>query len=208
MPSRNVVKEFAPHQYYHIYNRGVEKRSIFLDDQDYAVFLNLLKQYLTGETSHRTHLHQFDNLSGQISLIAYCLMPNHFHLMVYQVADNAVTRLMRRVMTGYVMYFNKRHQRVGALFQGRYRASNIDADAYLQHISRYVHLNPKNFNQWPYSSLPYYKGEKQASWLNTEPIMALFDHNPEEYMEFVSDYEASQKELSLLKWQLANDSEI
>jgi hypothetical protein len=110
-------------------------------------------------------------------------------------------------MTGYVMYFNRRHRRVGALFQGRYRASSIDTDAYLQHISRYIHLNPKNFNRWPYSSLPYYKGAKKANWLNTEPILELFDHNPEEYLEFVSDYEASQKELGLLRWQLANDPE-
>lgn len=209
MPSRNIIKEFAEDQYYHLYNRGVEKRDIFIDDQDYVVFLGLLKKYLTGENKQQaTHRHKFDNLSGKVSLLAYCLMPNHFHLLLYQTKDDAITKLMRRVMTGYVMYFNHRYGRVGTLFQGRYKASQINADAYLHHISRYIHMNAENYNAWPYSSLKYYKHpDKAPDWLDTRPIIELFNNNSVTYLEFLRDYEDSKQELSVLKWQLANNVE-
>src|SRR3990167_5250179 len=123
MPSRNTVKEFAPDHYYHIYNRGVEKRQIFLDDQDYTVFIGLIKKYLTGQNNNKNNRHKFENLSGQVELLAYCLSPNHFHLLLYQTDKDAISKLMRRLSTGYVMYFNNRYTRVGGLFQGIYKAS-------------------------------------------------------------------------------------
>jgi putative transposase len=205
MPSRNILKEFAPSEHYHVYNRGVEKRVIFLDDNDYAVFLGLLKKYLTGDKHNTENRHIFENLNGQVRLLAYCLMPNHFHLLLYQTTQDGVTKLMRRVITGYVMYFNNRYQRVGSLFQGRYKASRINADDYLHHISRYIHLNPDNYTEWPYSSLPYYLGKKESSWVQPKQILELFDNNTQTYIEFLRDYEESKKELSVLKWQLAND---
>lgn len=204
MPSRNIIKEFAPSQYYHLYNRGVEKRDIFLDPQDYTVFLGLLKKYLSGKKTPNNR-HKFDELSKELQLLAYCLMPNHFHLFVYQTSSDAVTRLMRRITTGYVMYFNDKYNRVGGLFQGRYKASLINADDYLHHISRYIHLNPANYQTWPYSSFKYYRGDKKAKWLATDHILGLFNYDPEQYLNFLSDYEDSKMELDSLKWQLAND---
>lgn len=204
MPSRNSIKEFTAGEYYHLYNRGVEKREIFLDDQDYTVFLGLLKKYLVGEVDKTTNYHKFNNLTDQVKLLAYCLMPNHFHLMVYQSTDDGITKLMRRVMTGYVMYFNNKYNRVGSLFQGRYKASHINADAYLHHISRYIHMNPEDFQSWPYSSLDHYLGkQKTPSWVDPKPVMELFD-STEDYKKFVNDYIDSKNELSVLKWQLAN----
>lgn len=210
MPSRNVLKEFAPDSYYHIYNRGVEKRSIFLDDQDYTGFLGLLKKYLTGEKedTNTTHRHPFRSFKNEIKLLAYCLMPNHFHLLVYQRDERAISQFMLRVSTGYVMYFNNRYRRVGGLFQGRYKASLINRDEYLHHISRYIHLNPDNYQIWPYSSLPYYRKDKKSSWLDTDEMLNLFNNSKSAYLEFVADYEDSKKELDELKWQLANGSEI
>lgn len=208
MPSRNIVREFVSDSYYHIYNRGVEKRVIFTDEQDYTVFLGLLKKYLSGEQSSKENRHPFKSFQGEISLLAYCLMPNHFHLLVYQSTEDAITQLMRRVCTGYAMYFNNRYHRVGGLFQGRYKASLIDKDEYLHHVSRYIHLNPDEYRVWPYSSLAYYQGRKKAQWLNTAPILGLFDNNRSEYLEFVADYEDSKKELDLLKWQLADGTEL
>src|SRR5688500_15922249 len=117
MPSRNTVKEFAAEHYYHVYNRGVEKRKIFLDDRDYIVFLGLMKKYLSGKNNNKNNRHIFQSLTGQLDLLAYCLMPNHFHLLFYQRDKDAITKLMHRVSTGYVMYFNNRYQRVGGLFQ-------------------------------------------------------------------------------------------
>lgn len=206
MPSRNTIKEFAPEQFYHVYNRGVEKRTIFLDDQDYTVFLGLLKKYLTGKDDALKNRHRFDNLDGQIDLLAYCLMPNHIHLLFYQRTEDGISKLMRRVMTGYAMYFNNRYQRVGALFQGRYKAANINADGYLHHISRYIHMNPEDYIKWPYSSLPYYTGSKKnPNWLKPQTILELFENDAEQYLEFLRDYDSSKQELSVLKWQLANN---
>ena len=205
MPSRNIVKEFAPESYYHVYNRGVEKRLIFLDDQDYTVFLGILKKYLTGEASNKQNRHIFKSFQGKISLLAYCLMPNHFHLLFYQSNEENITDLMRRVCTGYVMYFNHRHQRVGGLFEGIFRASRVDADGYLHHISRYIHLNPDDYKNWAYSSYSVYMGAKKTKWVNTEPILGLFNNDRKEYQEFLDDYVDTKAELAILKHQLAND---
>lgn len=207
MPSRNTIKEFIPEAYYHVYNRGVEKRVIFLDDQDYTVFLGLLKKYLTGSREGMTHHHKFETLGEQVKLLAYCLMPNHFHLLFYQQSEDAITKLMRRVTTGYVMYFNQRYARVGGLFQGRYKASQITADAYLHHISRYIHLNPEDYKHWPYSSYTCYVGGKKLAWLTTGPILGLFGDDIQQYLQFIDEYSDTKRELDVLKYQLANDIE-
>ena len=207
MPSRNTVKEYVTGEYYHIYNRGVEKRIIFIDNTDHVVFLGLIKKYLTGVDDNKSHRHKFESLVGQVELVAFCLMPNHYHLLFRQLADDGITKLMRRVMTGYVMYFNNKYGRVGTLFQGRYKASHINADAYLHHISRYIHLNPSNYQQYPYSSLPYYLGAKESpSWLNPRPVLELFK-DAADYEHFLLDYTDTKQELTVLKWQLASDPE-
>lgn len=203
MPSRNRIREFEENQYYHVYNRGVEKRDIFLDAQDYTVFLGLLKKYLTGEAVTKTNRHKFEDLGSQVELLAYCLMPNHFHLLLYQKGMDGITKLMRRVLTGYVMYFNNRYNRVGGLFQGRYKAATVDKDGYLHHVSRYIHLNPQDYKNWQYSSLSFYQGRKKARWIKTQNILELFNNNPQDYLDFLDDYVSTKLELDLLKWQLA-----
>ena len=211
MPSRNVVREFAEHQYYHVYNRGVEKRVIFCDEQDYRVFLGLLKRYLGVEEDKKKkyteNRHTFPKISHEVRVLSYCLMPNHFHLLLYQVTKDGVHKLMRRVATSYVMYFNNRYDRVGRLFQGPYKASLVNNDGYLQHISRYIHLNPDDYKHWPYSSYSYFAREKTApNWLDRDTVLSMF-YSRQEYLDFVDDYTSARNELSLLKWQLANDLE-
>lgn len=207
MPSRNVVREFSADSYYHVYNRGVEKRDIFLEDEDYTVFLGLLKKYLSGER-HNRNRHAFSRLDNDIELLAYCLMPNHFHFLIYQNDIEGLSKLMRRLITGYVMYFNNKYNRVGSLFQGPYKASRINADSYLEHISRYIHMNPENYESWPYSSLGYFLQRKQTPiWLKPTRVMQLFENNPTTYSEFLRSYEETKNELEILKWQLANNPE-
>lgn len=213
MPSRNIVREFAEQQYYHVYNRGVEKRKIFLDEQDYTVFLGLLKRYLAVEEPKNkeqevnNNRHTFPKIYSEVRVLSYCLMPNHFHLLLYQTSKDGVQKLMRRIATSYSMYFNSRYDRVGSLFQGPYKASMINKDSYLQHVSRYIHLNPEEYKTWPYSSYRYFARDKAApSWLDRDMLLEMF-YSQEEYLTFVDDYVAVRNELSLLKWQLANDLE-
>jgi putative transposase len=210
MPSRNTVREFAPHHYYHVYNRGVEKRIIFNDDQDYRMFLALLKRYLLVDEneSHRSPKRQlYTPVGKEVELLAYCLMPNHFHLLFYQLDKDGITKLMRRVITGYVMYYNAKHKRVGALFQGKYKASLVNADDYLSHISRYIHLNPRDYKSWPYSSLGYYKGNKDSGWLHKDKVLSIFNNDNFKYLEFLQDYQPVMHELEIIKWQLADNGE-
>jgi len=150
MPARNIVKSYIENGYYHIYNRGVEKRDIFLDEQDCKVFLHYLKLYLSPIEELRElnlpglRILRFIrlNLSQEVNLLAFSLMPNHIHLQIKQTTKDGIVKFMRRLSTSYVMYFNRKYQRVGALFQNTYKAVLIESDPHLLHLSRYVHLNP------------------------------------------------------------------
>lgn len=195
-----------PESYYHVYNRGLNKREIFKDAYDYTVFLNLLKRYLDDELYKDKSGRNYDKLNDQLELLAFCLMKNHYHLLLYQKNPDSMTKLMRRIATSYTTYFNKRYKRTGTLLQERFKASRITSDEYLQHISRYIHLNPKEYREWEFSSLPYYLGHKKADWLRPKKILCLFDGG--EYPQFVSDYEENKKVLEEIKHELANSGEL
>lgn len=123
MPQKNSIKIYVENSYYHVYNRGVEKRKIFLDDQDYKVFLKYLKESLTEppppEKIEKTFTLQGASFKGiprmpknyyqRVDLIAYCLMPNHFHLLIRQSEKRLLESFMRSVSTRYSMYFNKKN---------------------------------------------------------------------------------------------------
>ncbi|NCQ54241.1 hypothetical protein GW791_02255, partial [Candidatus Saccharibacteria bacterium] len=188
MPSRNVVKIDIPNTFYHVYARGHNKGLIFRDDEDYRVFLNLLKRYLDIIIINNSSGRPYANLYGQIELNCYCLMPNHFHLLLYQINEHAMTQLMRFIMTGYSRYFNKKYELSGALFETTYKASIISINKYLIHISRYIHINPKDWRTYKYSSLTYYLAKTPPEWLQTKRIIELFS-SPNEYELFIADYE-------------------
>lgn len=191
MPSKNSIKQYAPHSYYHVYNRGLDKQDIFRDTQDYRFFLKLLGKYLDSSYTRTPREIPRPSLASSIELVAFCLMPNHLHILLYQLDDEkALEKLFRSVMTGYVMYFNQKYKRFGPLFQGRYKASLIDSDAYLYHISRYIHLNPldieKSYEDYPYSSYSLYKLPKQPTFIKTSRVLNLFDGD---YTTYVKSYE-------------------
>jgi len=207
MPRKNIVKKFVAGGHYHIYNRGIEKRNIFLDEQDYRTFLYLLKQYLSPpEVNPIKNQIYPKTLHGEISLLSYCLMPNHFHLLVGQEIENGITQLLRSISTNYVMYFNKRYNRVGPLFQSAYKAVLIDDDDYLLHTSRYIHLNPfellandlKKLGDYPYSSYGDYLGLRNTKWIDIKEILSYFESAKKNelndlrgifsYQGFVEDY--------------------
>jgi len=202
MPAKNVDKVFVKNGVYHAYNRGVEKRKIFRDDQDYRVFLHLLKYYLSAagkDTPHPiTTTGKLDlvrprplkNLNQEVHLLAYCLMPNHFHLLLKQITIDGMTKLLRRVATTYSLYFNRRYKRVGYLFQGIYKAARIEDQLGLLHLSRYIHLNPEGKSgmtrldlvTYPYSSYPYFLRLKKAGWLHPETVLSLI-HDYKSFVE-------------------------
>ena len=148
---------------YHIYNRGVEKRLIFLDDNDYWRFMTLLI-LLQGDTTtdqigravfsvkHR----MFDKAvfrgvveSRSVEVIAFCLMPNHLHLILKEIRDGGISKFMQRLLNAYTKYFNAKYNRSGHLFEGKFKSAHVDSDEYLDYLSAYVHLNPrglKGFN--------------------------------------------------------------
>lgn len=204
MPSRNVIKSYVTDAYYHVYNRGVAKQTIFHEDEDYAVFLNLLKRYLDAQPHKDYKGREYEHLRGKAELLAYCLMPNHFHLLVYLHDEAALTKLIRGVCTAYTGYYNKKYKRVGPLFQGRFKASHILEDSYLTHISRYIHLNPEDYKTWPFSSYQAYMGLQHLEWLQPEKVMDLFESDTAAYDVFLADHKAHREMLKELKYELAN----
>lgn len=203
MPSKNIVREFAPRSYYHIYNRGVEKRVIYIDDEDYTYFVNLLKRHLSKEKYYDKNGRAYRNYYGEVELVAYCLMPNHFHFLLY-ISENerAYSSFLQGILTAYTIYFNKKYKRVGGLFQSTFKASRISNDRYLQHVSRYIHLNPRDYKNWEYSSWPYFTKGWEADWINPKRLLDIFDGD--DYEEFVADYESNKDMLDKIKRELAD----
>lgn len=205
MPGRNLEKVYIENSYYHVYSRGHNKQVIFRDEQDYAVFLNLFKRYLSAKPVKDNKNREYPRYTDKIELLAFCLMPNHIHALIYQDSPQVMTKLFQSLMTTYGMYFNKKYKQRGPVFESRFRASLITQDTYLQHITRYIHLNPKNYKQWRYSSLPYYAGDQQAQWLRPKKILDLFKNN-DEYINFVEDYEDYKEMMDELTYELADTS--
>ena len=203
MPSRNVIKIDIEESYYHVYARGHGRQKIFRDDEDFIVFLNLLKRHLSLEMTADKYGKPYTHLRGKIELLSYCLMENHFHLLLYQIEKSAMSRLMRGIMTSYSTYFNKKYDSSGSPFESRYKASRISNDSYLMHISRYIHLNPGDWRAYPYSSISAYFGIGQPEWLQQERVIEIFGSTPV-YADFVDDSEDYEKSLEEIKFELAN----
>lgn len=203
MPSRNVTKQQAPDSYYHVYVRGSNKQKLFIEDIDYKYFLKLFERYLSEKPVISKTGELYPNFLNEIEVLAYCLMSNHFHLLLYQADVPYLEKFMRSLMTSYSRYFNLKYKRTGSMFESRYKAVRIDQDIYLQHITRYIHLNPRLWERYKYSSLGYYRDGNEPYWLNTDRILELFTSR-QDYIKFVADYEEMRDTLGDLKYQLAD----
>jgi len=137
---------FVSGEFYHIYNRGNSKQKIFHDKQDYDRFLALLYATNTKENIALRlifeHIYKFDRGEPLVSIGAYCLMPNHFHLLLTEVTEGGISKFMQKLSTAYSMYYNKKYIRVGGLFEGKFKSEHLDEDRYLKYIFSYLHLNP------------------------------------------------------------------
>ena len=210
--------EFSIEEFYHIYNRGNGKNNIFLNKNDYIRFMFLLF-VANGEEPVRVdnwvvrHCHEqgrsllniMEEINKGETLVeigAYCLMPNHFHLLLGEKTEGGITKFMKKLLTVYSMYFNKKNERTGSLFEGRFKAEYVDNDNYLKYLFSYIHLNPikliksnwkevgiKNvkrtkryLKEYKYSSYVDYLGEdrKEKLILNKEAFPEYF----EEFKDF------------------------
>lgn len=194
MPQKNSVKTYYENAFYHIYNRGVEKREIFVDRSDYVFFLHLLKEALTKPSAGSDPakiVRKRQNFHGKITLLSYCLMPNHFHFLIKQENPNDITNFIRSISTTYSMFFNKKYDRVGPLFQGKFKAIDIDNENYLLWVSRYIHRNPENFRSYNYSSYDDYLGKRTTGWINTKTLLDIFSpttsNQAPNYQKFAED---------------------
>lgn len=211
MPARNVIKPYVENGYYHIYNRGVEKRNIFLDNQDYAVFLNYLKEYLLpkdvnvlqniisspaipwSEKGKSLKLLRLNNFSDEIKLICHTLMPNHFHFLIKQKNANSIDKFIQSLCTRYTGYFNKKYKRVGSLYQDTYKGVLVETEEQLLHLTRYIHKQAMCLQgdtlqtQTQPSSYLEYIGKRKTEWINTQEVLAYFSKvNPrQDYVKFV-----------------------
>lgn len=201
MPPKNTIKHYLSNGYYHIYNRGVEKRVIFQDEQDYSVFLSYLKEYLlpkdTQELTKRLaypnisyreraeiiKILRLNNFASEINLLAYCLMPNHFHFLVKQKDTGSIDKFINSLGTRYTMYFNRRYKRVGPLYQGVYKAVLVDTDEQLLHLSRYIHIQALGSKGDAFRSQPCsyaeYLVQRKTLWVKPDEILSFFSRtNP------------------------------
>jgi REP element-mobilizing transposase RayT len=216
---------FAVGEWYHCYTRGIDKRDTFESEDDCRRFIQLLYLANSSESVGREYFYymshtdilQRSRLTPLVSIGAYCLMKNHYHILIQETVENGISRFMQKLGTGYTMYFNEKYERVGSLFVGPFRSKHINSDPYVRRVTQYIHLNPaemfeagwkkgkvKNFAKlernlltYQFSSLPDYSGSHrpEKSILDTSAVAFLRDEAPplREVVRDAADYYAALK---------------
>lgn len=178
-----------PNSYFHAFNRGVKKDPIFLDDQDYLNFLYRARVLLgiipPPKRTSKGGLRLTVMPLGSIEVLAYCLMPNHFHFLVKQRDIDAMKIFFHRLSTSYATYFNKKYERVGHVFQDVFKCKNILDDVYMTHVSAYIHANPAQPFNWQYSSLPEFLGLRSDDFVKADILMSMYNLTHATYKDFL-----------------------
>jgi REP element-mobilizing transposase RayT len=190
--------KFVNNHFYHIFNRGVDKREIFLTPDDLTRFLQSMDEFNTTSPIGSIFQNSFNPLRSStpkggklVNFICYCLNPNHYHFLLEQVADNGIEKFMQRLGTGYTNFFNNKNKRNGSLFQGRYKSILVDSNEYLLHLSSYINLNDKVHrlgSSTPKSSWGEYilGSHNDFNFCEKDIILGQFD-NKEEYKKFAEE---------------------
>jgi REP element-mobilizing transposase RayT len=182
MPKR---PQYLPNEYYHLYNRGAHQVSIFREPDNYIFVLRKVKRYCRD----------FD-----LTPIAYCLMPNHYHFLIRQEGESPAGLLPQRVFNSYTKAYNKRYDHSGTLFEGNYRVIHVQSESHLLHLCRYIHANPvkdgfvPDIEGWIYSNYLEWIGERDGTLVDREFVKMYFE-SPDEYQRFVQDYLAERREM-------------
>ncbi len=203
---------FENGKYYHIFNRGVDQRTIFLNEKDLKRFLKSMKEFNNVDpigSIYEAELRnkRFGNLvsknsSKVVNFICYCLNPNHFHFLIQQLEERGIEKFMHRLGLGYSKYFNEKYKRSGSLFQGTFKATHINSDDYLLYLSAYINLNNRvhGVKNMYNSSWKEYLGDTSSIFCEKEIILEQFE-NFDKYRNFAEDslkYIKERKELKNL----------
>ncbi len=213
--------KFITGKIYHALNRGVEKRTIFLDDEDRFRFIHNLFEFNDTAPALNIYYKRSQLQSYEVGLrkiekprelvveiLAFCLMPNHFHLLLRERIENGITMFMRKLGTGYTNYFNQKYKRVGSLFQGKFKSVQVESDAHFVHLPYYIHLNPLDLiapewrnktivnykktveylNSYRWSSYLDYTGKKNFPSLTQREFLLEFFNGPKQYQKSTEDW--------------------
>jgi putative transposase len=219
MPRRRVV--LATGEYYHLINRGNASQPTFLNIRDYQRFLTTINYYQHDSLllrlskflllSKEKKAKYIENLIEKGNLIVnincFCLMPNHFHLLIKQAKDKGISKFMSQLQNSYTKYFNVKRKRIGSVFQGQFKAVRVETDEQLIHLSRYIHLNPyssfvvkskEELQIYPWSSLPDYLGKSKYPFLKKKIVSDFFESS-KRYQKFIFDQADYQRSLEEIK---------
>lgn len=214
MPVRTIP--FVNGEFYHVYNRGLEKRPIFSNERDYIRFIETLFYYQLQNpkpkfSTHKLFKNTKINTNNKIvSIVAYCLMPNHFHLLIKQLHDGGISEFMRRFIHSYNKYRNIKYNRQGPVFQGMFKAVRVKSEEQLIHLSRYIHLNPlvsnlvQNLESYQWSSYHDYLGKGDTHVVAKEEVINFFKSN-KAYQRFVLDQAEYGESLERIKHTLIDE---
>lgn len=186
MAQRKTI--FAENSFYHVYNRGNSKQVIFRDKEDHVHFMKLLyvsnsdKRFIVERIS--SDIYKYERGDPIVAIGAYCLMPNHFHILVTQLKDNGISSFMKKLSTAYAMYFNKKYKRTGSLFEGRFKALYANDDVYLKYLYSYIHLNPVKLINPAWKEEKIKDIQKTNSFLQNYQYSSYIDYFNENYNRY------------------------
>lgn len=201
-------KPFVSGEYYHLYNRGNSKQTIFRDKEDYSRFITLLytcnginnfNNFSAKNTSEKDP-YLFERGKSLVSIGAYVLMPNHFHILITEKEKNGISKFMQKLSTGYVMFYNKKYKRTGGLFEGKFKSRHLDSDKYLKYIFSYIHLNPIKLIQKDWKEKGIKNKTGAFSYLNSYLFSSFIDYQKKERKQnFILDFNSFPKYFSSCK---------
>lgn len=207
-------------EYYHLFNRGNSKQKIFHDNEDYFRFMSLLfacnslNNFRADAFSKKESPYDFERRKQIVSIGSYCLMPNHFHILITQAEEGGISKFMQKLTTAYVMYYNKKYKRTGGLFEGKFKSEHLHNDRYLKYIFSYIHLNPIKLIQKDWKeigiknkkdALEYLQNYKYSSYLDFLGIERIQNKiiNIKSFPEYFPDKKSFKEEI--FEWLSYND---
>ena len=223
MPGRNHL--FEEGGYYHIYNKTIDAKKPFVSSRNCQIFEHMIWFYrarkvevkhsrflslpVTSQAALFSTINSFDN--RDIDILAYCLMPNHYHFLIQEIRKGGISTFMSKIQNSFTRYYNIKLQRKGQLFLSRFKSKPLESEELLRHVARYIHLNPLSSNlvnsfamlkDYPYSSLKEISAPialRTALTTNVEKLLEFFEGEESRYLKFLGDNADYQRTLDQIK---------